>query len=249
MRLRSDDIRCSPNPTIIIMRCPNGIGGNSEDDWTKITTYRRFLLGICHPANNAVFLYTITLFKSMLMVLPNLIASGATGSGSIDTLYRVESLLGGNNRSCGLSIRHCASNCRVEWLLGCGHDMSIHFGQDILRTKILWSRLQVEMALDIFSCSASKEFCDLNLYVAEVTFPRNSLPLLLVRIVRFGCACWPSFQPAVEVMWYKRFCLVFLRRSMWVDVVNMREICLKSGPPSAHWIHLQSNEIWHTHFQ
>ena len=106
-------VRCGemqlPNPAINFSTSPDDIGDDSVMIERTIT-YRRFLLGLRHPPDNAVLLYAITLFKSMLVSWATLIASGTTGSRSIDALYRVESLCGRHERTCGVSVSHCAAH-------------------------------------------------------------------------------------------------------------------------------------------
>lgn len=77
-------------------------------------------------------------------------------------------------------------------------------------------------------CSGLREVLrDLDFHVTQVAFSSDSFAFLFVGIIGFGCPRGTAFQATVPVMRDKWFAFVFLRRSMGIDIVDVREINLK----------------------
>jgi hypothetical protein len=67
----------------------------------------------------------------------------------------------------------------------------------------------------------------LNFDIAKIALSSLALSLPFIRIFGFGCPRRTTFQPAVPIVGQKWLALVFLRGTVRIYVVYMREICRK----------------------
>ena len=77
--------------------------------------------------------------------------------------------------------------------------------------------------------STREVFCDLDLDITKISLPSGSLSLLLVRVVGFRGSWRSSLEPTVPIMRDEGFTLVFLGRSVRVDIVDVGKVCLEPG--------------------
>lgn len=89
-------------------------------------------------------------------------------------------------------------------------------------------RERLHPASKIGSSSHREIFYDLDLDVAEISFARGALALLLGWVVRFGRPRWTALESAVPIVGDKGFALVLLCRTVGIDVVDVREVSCES---------------------
>lgn len=173
------------------------------------------------PSLDTVLLHLIAVFQSMLVRACHAVGFLVTAV-PIDSLDSVILSPSCSRMAQGKACAGCQHTKRLRW-----RPPGLTRSEEIVCSGDVVLRTFEPRIFGAFFRRFSGVFGDLDFHVAEIPLTSSSLSLSFLGIIGLGCSWRPPFQTTVPIMGYEGFSLVTLRRSMRVNVVNVREVCIK----------------------